>query len=85
VLQVAGAVYACILANVQGWLSEEARMAHSVDFTVPERPLGNADVTFWVKRDGGLLGRLEISKGKIVWYRGTQEAVTNSVGKSSTG
>jgi hypothetical protein len=48
-------------------LLEEARMAHRVDFTVPERPLGNADVTFWVKRDSNLLGRLEISKGKIVW------------------
>jgi hypothetical protein len=42
-------------------------MAHSVDFTVPERPLGYADVRFWVKRDGGLMGRLEVSKGKIVW------------------
>jgi hypothetical protein len=39
----------------------------SVDFTFPERPLGNADVTFWVKGDGGLLGRLEVSKGIIVW------------------
>ncbi len=51
----------------RGSLSEEACRAHSVDFTVPERPLGNADVTFWVKRDGSLLGRLEASKGKIDW------------------
>ena len=43
-------------------------MAHTVSFTVPKRPLGNADVTFWVKRDGELLGRLEISKGKIVLF-----------------
>ena len=46
---------------------EDGRMAHSVDFTVPERPLGNSDVQFYVKRNGNILGRLQISKGKVVW------------------
>ncbi len=40
---------------------------HSVNFTIPERSLGNADVEFLVKRDGELLGRLWISKGTVVW------------------
>jgi hypothetical protein len=42
-------------------------MAHSVNLTVPERPLGNADVEFYVKPDGNILGRLQVSKGKVVW------------------
>ena len=58
-------------------------MAHRVDFTVSERPLGNADVTFWVKRDGGLLGRLEVSRGKTFGYQETQEAATDSTGRNS--
>ena len=40
---------------------------HSVDFVVPERPLGKADVEFKVKRDGEALGRLKVSNGTIVW------------------
>jgi hypothetical protein len=40
---------------------------HDVSFTVPERPLGKADLEFRVKRDGEVLGRLKISNGTIVW------------------
>lgn len=40
---------------------------HKVDFIVPERPLGKADVEFAVKRDGSALGRLKVSNGSIVW------------------
>jgi hypothetical protein len=38
-----------------------------VKFTVPERPLGKADVEFSIKRDGESLGRLKVSNGTIVW------------------
>ena len=45
---------------------------HNVSFTVPERPLGRADVEFVVRRDDAVLGTLAISNGSIVWFaRGT--------------
>ncbi len=40
---------------------------HAVDFVVPERPLGKADVEFKIKRDGEALGRLKVSNGTVVW------------------
>ncbi len=40
---------------------------HEVKFTVPERPLGKADVEFSVKRDGRVVGKLKVSNGTIVW------------------
>ncbi len=40
---------------------------HEVTFTVPQRPLGKADVEFDIKRDGEALGRLKVSNGTIVW------------------
>ncbi len=40
---------------------------HNVEFTVPERPLGKADIIFTVKRDGEAFGRLKISNGSVVW------------------
>ena len=40
---------------------------HEVKFTIPERPLGKADVEFSVKRDGEAVGRLKVSNGTIVW------------------
>jgi hypothetical protein len=43
---------------------------HEIRFNVPECQLGNADVTFRIKRDGGAYGRLLISKGSIVWIPG---------------
>ncbi|HVX90609.1 MAG TPA: hypothetical protein VHC20_03155 [Candidatus Paceibacterota bacterium] len=43
-------------------------MAHKVTFDLPTRELGKADVHFLVKRDGVVLGKLEVSKGSVVWY-----------------
>ena len=43
-------------------------MAHSDVFDLPTRELGKADVHFLVKRDRAVLGKLEVSKGSIVWY-----------------
>lgn len=40
---------------------------HEVNVTVPERPLGKADVEFRIKRDGEVLGHLKVSNGTIVW------------------
>lgn len=37
-------------------------------FDLPTRELGKADVHFLVKRDGVVLGKLEVSKGSVVWY-----------------
>ncbi len=42
--------------------------AHDVQFSVPPRCLGKADVEFSVKRDGSTLGTLKVSKGSIVWF-----------------
>lgn len=41
---------------------------HSVQFEVPARDLGRADVVFVVKRDGEVLGTLKISNGSVVWF-----------------
>jgi hypothetical protein len=43
-------------------------MAHDVSFSIPDHPVGRADVKFVVKRDGGVLGTLEVSKGSVVWF-----------------
>ena len=43
-------------------------MAHDVNFSIPKRPLGKADVEFDVHRDGKKLGTLKISKGSLVWF-----------------
>jgi len=43
-------------------------MAHDVEFSIPNRPLGRADVDFQVWRDGGMLGSLKVSKGTLVWF-----------------
>jgi hypothetical protein len=40
---------------------------YDVNFTIPERTLGNTDVEFNVKSDGSKLGTLKISKGHVVW------------------
>ncbi len=42
-------------------------MAYKVRFTLPERELGNADVSFWASEDGRLVGELLISKGAVEW------------------
>lgn len=41
---------------------------HDVEFTIPWRDLGKADVEFEVKKDGTALGKLEVSKGAVVWF-----------------
>ena len=40
---------------------------HHVDFAVPQRPLGNADIEFAVFREGARFGTLRVSKGAVVW------------------
>jgi len=42
-------------------------MAHQVTFTVPARPVGNADIEFDVKKDSAMFGTLKVSQGGIVW------------------
>lgn len=41
---------------------------HEVEFTLPRRSLGRADVEFVVKQDGGVLGTLTVSNGSVVWF-----------------
>lgn len=43
-------------------------MKHEVSFDLPTRDLGKSDVHFKVKVDGSVLGKLEVSKGALVWY-----------------
>lgn len=43
-------------------------MKHEVTFDVPTRDLGKSDIHFKVKIDGAVLGKLEVSKGALVWY-----------------
>ncbi len=44
---------------------------HDVEFTIPKRALGRADVEFAIKRDGKPFGRLKVSNGSIVWVQGS--------------
>jgi hypothetical protein len=41
---------------------------HDVSFSIPERALGKADVTFVVKQNGAVLGTLAVSNGSVVWF-----------------
>lgn len=43
-------------------------MAHYVEFSVPSRDLGRADIEFAVWRDDTKLGTLAVSKGSVVWF-----------------
>ncbi len=43
-------------------------MSHTVTFSVPTRDLGKADIDFSIKMDGKAFGKLEVSKGSVVWY-----------------
>jgi len=43
-------------------------MSHKVTFSMPTRELGKSDVHFMVKKNGEAFGKLEVSKGAIVWY-----------------
>lgn len=42
-------------------------MAHKVTFEVPARQLGRADISFQVKNNNAMIGKLLVSKGSIVW------------------
>jgi hypothetical protein len=43
-------------------------MAHKVQFSIPTRDLGRADIRFKVRRNGSTLGTLEVSRGSVVWF-----------------
>jgi len=43
-------------------------MIHQVTFDLPTRDLGKSDIHFTVMGDGETLGKLEVSKGALVWY-----------------
>ncbi len=43
-------------------------MKHDVSFDLPTRDLGKSDVHFRVKINGAVFGKLEVSKGSVVWY-----------------
>ena len=43
-------------------------MVHKVTIDLPTRELGRSDVHFVVKRNNAVLGKLEVSKGALVWY-----------------
>jgi hypothetical protein len=43
--------------------------AHKVEFTLPTRELGRADIEFKVRRDDRLFGTLAVSNGSLVWFR----------------
>lgn len=43
-------------------------MSHKVTFSMPTRELGKSDVHFMVKKNDEVFGKLEVSKGAIVWY-----------------
>jgi hypothetical protein len=45
-----------------------ALVRHDVDFSIPSRDLGRADVEFNVWQDGLKHGTLRISKGSVVWF-----------------
>lgn len=44
-------------------------MKHDVKFSIPERELGKADISFIVKRGGQKFGTLKVSKGSVVWVQ----------------
>lgn len=43
-------------------------MKHQVTFRVPQCELSSSDIHIQVREDGSMLGKLEVSKGAIVWY-----------------
>lgn len=43
-------------------------MAHDVQFSVPARALGRADIEFRVRKNRKLSGTLTVSNGSIVWF-----------------
>ena len=47
-------------------------MEHTVTFTIPGYKVTKADIEFNVSYGGTYVGKLRISKGAIVWFRGKQ-------------
>jgi len=43
-------------------------MRHEVTFDIPTRKLGKSDIHFRVKANGRVFGKLEVSKGAVVWF-----------------
>lgn len=43
-------------------------MKHDVQFSVPFRELGKADIVFEITADGEKFGELRVSKGSLVWF-----------------
>jgi hypothetical protein len=41
---------------------------HDVSFSIPERALAKADVTFVIRKDGSVFGTLSVSNGSLVWF-----------------
>lgn len=41
---------------------------HDVNFSIPTRQLGKADVEFVIKKDKAKLGELHVSNGSVVWF-----------------
>jgi len=44
--------------------------SHDVTFRMPDRPVGQKDLVFSVRKNGDKFGRLKVSKGSIVWLPG---------------
>ena len=42
-------------------------MAHSIEMKLPKTQIVKSDVEFIIKKDGKLLGRLNISQGNLEW------------------
>lgn len=45
-------------------------MVHHVTFRVPDRPVGQKDMVFSVKKNRHKFGQLKVSKGGVVWLPG---------------
>lgn len=46
---------------------------HSIEITLPSKPIKNADTVIGVWSDGDKLGELRISKGTVDWRRGSKK------------
>ncbi len=44
-------------------------MAYKVDYHLPARMLGAADVEFQIKENGKKLGTLKVSNGSVTWFK----------------
>ena len=56
----------CLLVQLSKGIITMA--THDIKFSIPEKDLGNVDISFSIKEDGKQLGTLDISKGGVDWY-----------------